>query len=51
MERAGAPGVPIAAGEINTNGEIDLTATHYVVEERMGPYHLCVGTSVGLRIT
>ena len=43
MERAGVPGVPIATSEVNSNSEIDLTASHYIVQERMGPHYLRVG--------
>ena len=40
MEGARVARVSVAAREVNAHSEVDLTATHYVVQERVGPYHL-----------
>ena len=52
MEGARVARVSVAAREVNAHSEVDLTATHYVVQERVGPYHLyhsCVYVHVLMR--
>ena len=33
VQGSGIPGVPIASSEVNPHSEVDLTTSHYVVQE------------------
>ena len=42
VQRRRVFGVAIAAGEVNAYCEVDLTASHYVIQEGVGFGYLCV---------